>query len=75
MKKRTRSRKMQTNGKAEQAAVRPRLPAPAPEQIQRRAYELYEARGREAGHELDDWLLAEYELKAEIGLPRHSPAD
>ncbi len=30
--------------------------------IRRRAYELYEARGREAGHELDDWLKAEAEI-------------
>ena len=29
------------------------------EQIRHRAYELYKARGREDGHELDDWLLAE----------------
>ena len=27
-----------------------------------RAYELYEARGGEAGHELDDWIQAEQEL-------------
>ena len=32
------------------------------EQIRRRAYELYEARGREDGHELDDWLRAEEEI-------------
>ncbi len=32
------------------------------EQIRRRAYELYEARGREDGHELDDWLQAEAEI-------------
>ncbi|MGD0601921.1 MAG: DUF2934 domain-containing protein [Terriglobales bacterium] len=32
------------------------------EQIRRRAYELYEQRGRDEGHELDDWLLAESEL-------------
>ena len=32
------------------------------EQIRRRAYELYEQRGRDDGHELDDWLLAESEL-------------
>lgn len=32
------------------------------EQIRQRAYELYEARGREDGHDLDDWLLAEVEL-------------
>jgi hypothetical protein len=32
------------------------------EQIRRRAYELYEQRGREDGRELDDWLQAESEL-------------
>jgi len=26
------------------------------EKIRRRAYELYEQRGRRDGHELDDWL-------------------
>ncbi len=31
-------------------------------QIRVRAYQLYEARGREDGHELDDWLRAEEEL-------------
>lgn len=28
------------------------------EEIRRRAYELYEGRGREDGHDLDDWLRA-----------------
>ncbi len=32
------------------------------EQIRRRAYELYEARGRVHGHDLDDWLRAEQEI-------------
>jgi hypothetical protein len=32
------------------------------EQIRRRAYELYEQRGREDGHECEDWLQAEAEL-------------
>ena len=31
-------------------------------QIRLRAQELYEARGREDGHELDDWLRAEGEI-------------
>jgi hypothetical protein len=31
-------------------------------QIRLRAYQLYEARGRKDGHELDDWLRAEEEL-------------
>jgi len=30
--------------------------------VARRAYELYETRGREPGHELEDWLHAELEL-------------
>jgi hypothetical protein len=32
-------------------------------EIRLRAQELYEARGREDGHELDDWLRAEEEIK------------
>jgi Protein of unknown function (DUF2934) len=35
------------------------------EQISRRAYELYERRGREHGHEVEDWLQAEAELAEE----------
>jgi hypothetical protein len=31
-------------------------------QIRQRAYELYEARGREDGHALEDWLRAEEEV-------------
>jgi len=33
------------------------------EKIRQRAHELYEARGREEGHDLEDWLLAEAENK------------
>jgi len=36
---------------------------PIEQQIQKRAYELYERRGRTDGHELGDWLQAEYEIK------------
>ena len=32
------------------------------EQIRRGAFEVFEQRGREEGHELDDWLQAEEEL-------------
>jgi hypothetical protein len=32
-------------------------------EIARRAYELYEERGGEHGHDLDDWLQAERELQ------------
>jgi hypothetical protein len=32
------------------------------QQIARRAYELYESRGRKDGHDLEDWLRAETEI-------------
>ena len=32
------------------------------DRIARRAYELFELRGREHGHELEDWLRAEREI-------------
>jgi len=31
-------------------------------QIRRRAFDFYEARGRENGHELEDWLQAEIDI-------------
>ena len=34
------------------------------EEIRRRAYQLFEERGREDGHDLDDWLRAEAEISA-----------
>ena len=34
----------------------------SPDEVARRAYALYEARGGEPGHELEDWLQAEGEL-------------
>jgi hypothetical protein len=36
-----------------------------PDAIARRAYELYLSRGSEPGHEMEDWLQAEAQLKAE----------
>ncbi len=38
------------------------LPSNIEERIRRRAYELYEQRGRGDGFALDDWLQAETEL-------------
>ncbi len=32
--------------------------------IRRRAYELYEVRGRQSGRELEDWLRAEAEIRS-----------
>ena len=36
--------------------------APTHDEIAERAYHFYEQRGRQEGHALDDWLLAEQEL-------------
>lgn len=35
------------------------------EKIRQRAYELYDERGRDNGHELKDWLRAELEAQEE----------
>jgi hypothetical protein len=39
-----------------------------PDLIRKRAYQLFEARGRRQGHELDDWLQAEREIKHHLRL-------
>lgn len=36
------------------------------EEVRRRAYELFEQRGGETGHELDDWLAAECDICGEL---------
>lgn len=36
---------------------------PTRDEIDRRAYEIYEGRGRDHGRDLDDWLQAEAELR------------
>jgi hypothetical protein len=41
----------------------PTVLIPIEQQIQQRAYELYEQRERTDGHDLDDWLQAESEIK------------
>lgn len=38
---------------------------PEEHEIRIRAYELYEQRGRENGHDMDDWLQAEAELSTQ----------
>jgi len=35
--------------------------------VARRAYDLYLARGREHGHDVDDWMHAEHELRVSSG--------
>jgi hypothetical protein len=46
--------------------------APTLEEIARRAYDLFIARGGQPGHELDDWLQAESEL---LNKQSHAPDD
>lgn len=41
----------------------PTVLIPIDQQIQQRAYELYERRGRTDGRDLDDWLQGEREIK------------
>jgi Protein of unknown function (DUF2934) len=41
--------------------------APAEEQVRRRAYEIYEQRGRQDGGAIEDWIRAEQELLAHNG--------
>jgi hypothetical protein len=38
----------------------------AHDNIARRAYELYEERGGEPGHDMDDWLRAEHDLEQRL---------
>lgn len=42
----------------------PSLPVQDRDAVARRAYDLYLARGREEGHDVEDWLQAERELVA-----------
>lgn len=68
MKRRNRNANTQSRVTSKENAAKPQLPAPTREQIQKRAYEIYSARGGVPGRELDDWLQAEHELKVEIEL-------
>jgi Protein of unknown function (DUF2934) len=43
------------------------------EAVSRRAYSLFQARGSEHGHDVDDWLLAETELLNGINTEIVSP--
>jgi len=39
-----------------------------PDLIRKRAFQLFETRGRQLGHELDDWLQAEREIKHHLNI-------
>ena len=55
-------RESQINDKRSEPISKIPDPTEREEQIRLRAYALYEARGREDGHDLDDWLRAEAEI-------------
>ncbi len=50
-----------SSGKSERTARE--AARPSSDEVARRAYELYQTRGGEHGHDLDDWLQAERELQ------------
>ena len=62
--KRTRKPKLVTSSsKVTEAPVQnASLGTESQEAIRSRAYSIYEQRGREHGHDLDDWLIAEAEV-------------
>ncbi len=55
-----------TSPKPAQTILSQALPSadPSPESISRRAYEIWESRGRPDGTSVEDWLNAEAELKS-----------
>jgi Protein of unknown function (DUF2934) len=44
------------------------------QQIETRAYKLYEQRGREHGRDVEDWLQAEGEINIETSVPQRVEA-
>ncbi len=54
---------------ASEASLAAQMPAPVDREqaIREAAYALFEARGSEPGHELDDWLRAEAQLQRANG--------
>jgi hypothetical protein len=58
-----RSRATPQDRHAVSQSERPAPPEPSRDAIAQRAYELYRARGRTDGRDLDDWLQAEQELR------------
>jgi hypothetical protein len=58
---RKRGKKKSASAPAESA----RTPSADQNEIARRAFRLYEVRGRVPGHDLDDWLAAEEALREE----------
>ena len=45
--------------------MEPRVAGPSPEEVERRAYEIYLQRGGQDGRDLEDWLEAERQLRGQ----------
>jgi len=60
-----------TSARQREAVKTPVADSPRHEEIRIRAYEIYIERGRQPGHDLDDWLQAERELEPKV---RHTHA-
>ncbi len=58
------ARSSTTAPKRARAGAKTEVRAPSSEEIAARAYELFAARGYEHGHDLEDWLRAEADLRA-----------
>lgn len=52
-----------TRPAAQSAAKTDVLTRVSPEAVSHRAYSLFQARGSEHGHDVEDWLVAETELR------------
>ena len=62
---RARAKGNATTSAAESAPKRPSPPMTVQvSDIARRAYDLYQARGCQPGHDVDDWMQAERDLRA-----------
>lgn len=66
MVKRTKAPEQEAPRAPRKRTVAPRNGSPKDDVIRARAYELFERRGGEPGHELDDWLEAERELQQNL---------
>lgn len=62
LRKETGSNVTSISGTSKEVARRPSLPTHTERIVRRRAYELYEERGREDGHAEEDWMRAEAEV-------------
>jgi hypothetical protein len=59
-----------------ESSAKPDVVTPfTPAAISQRAYSLFQAHGGEHGHDVDDWLLAEAELREGHNTDAPNPAD